>query len=95
MSALRFIVLEHEGDAEKGERIVRLVQTLKHRLNLNNYINGVKRGEVGYLTLDRLRINLNNEEDITNWISKNNKEIDKKREYIARNGTPWQKSRLI
>jgi len=80
------------------ERMVRLLSTLKGRLNILNIFEPLVNNKYKPITTENIKIDIKSEYEIVNFLLKNNDRIDYLYEHITdlftKNGTSWQKSRL-
>ena len=80
-------------------KIDRLQSTLKGRLNLLNMVKKLIEKNYVPLTLENIKIDIESESDIINFIIKNNDYMDSfligcMEEWFLKNGTKWQKNRI-
>lgn len=80
------------------ERMVRLNDTLKGRLNLLNIFEPLINKSYKKMTINNIKINIKSEYEVVNFLLKNNDRIDylnlQVSELLLKNGTQWQKSRI-
>lgn len=77
------------------DRINRLQSTLINRLNLiNSYEKSINKNYIP-MTIKNIGINIDNEYDIINFMEQNNKHIEKLKNWFNKNGSSYQKCRLL
>jgi len=80
---------------QEASRISRLQLTLQNRLNLINlYEKSINKNYIP-MTIKNIEIDIESEFEIVNFIDKNIKHIEKLKNWFNKNGTVWQKDRLL